>query len=162
MLAPGRNEWASTNANPPSRPSTDYLSPAQTKCCSLKPANFSSLLISSDFQPTFHHGSAWGPEEKCLLILGRKYPGELWKCPSGDVPAGFSDPPAWILGETSKNSRLSSKWKLNPESLQPCPHAFQTTYCEIGCTVVWSFGLMAHHNTLVKYEISCFQITVPT
>lgn len=50
MPAPGRDEWASTNANPPSRPSTDYLSPAQSNAAlwSLRTfPHYSSLLISS-------------------------------------------------------------------------------------------------------------------
>lgn len=57
------------DANPPTRLSTEDGSPSQTKHCSLKPANFSLLLIPSDFQPIFHHGRVLGSGEKKSVFL---------------------------------------------------------------------------------------------
>lgn len=159
---PGKNEWASTTwTHPPGLPLIIEAPPwPNAALWSLQTfPHYSPLLISSQLS-TMEVPKAL--KKSAFLFSGRKCPGELWKRLSGDPPAGFSDPPAWILGETSKNSRLFSKWKLNPESLQPCPHAFQTAHCEFGCIVVWSLGRRVHHNTLVEYEISCFQITIST
>lgn len=100
------------------------LKPSPKQMLLFDAADLSLLLMPSDIQPTFYHSRSQGLAAKCLLLPAEEVSQRAMKKFLRRSSYCFSVPPAWILGEASKNSRLSSKRKPNSKSLELCPHAF--------------------------------------